>query len=460
MKNNFQLAIPLLTLLIGSAGGYFLGQEKNQAHSPNNPNASELTARSSARAGDSSEVSAKGNHRKNESLASILTMPSQMQRVQAMMDFYAKLSPAELEDEARKLESLPMPERIMASYLLFAKWAETDPLSALAFSDKLGFTGMFAKPTIMQSWASVDPVNAAKFYQENPGQFAMMGMFGGRGGRGPMGGSAASIIAGEWAKQDPSAAMAWAKQLNSGEKGNAINSIIQQVAQMDSDKAITLSASLEGEEKQRAHQQIAEALGQNWDKALSYIATLPVDEQAEAKRKAFEGLSKTNPERALTELNGFADGEARNQATRTVLGELSKEQPQQAFDYIISAGVDKNAESIRPVMMNYARQDSQGAAKAISKLPEGDTRDNAITTYAFASTSTDYASGFALAESIGNDDERQRALAVTSAKWMTSNPEAAKAAINQSTSLNEEQKARLLENPRDGMRFGRGFRND
>lgn len=457
MKYNLQLAIPLLTLLIGSAGGYFLGQEKSHSSTGTTASPSELSSRSSTRSPDQTDSATKGNRRKTESLASILALPSQMQRVQAMMDFYAGLSPTELEEEARKLESLPMPERIMASYLLFAKWAETDPLNALAFSDKLGFTGMFAKPTIMQSWASVDPVNAAKFYQENPGQFAMMGMF---GGRGPMGGSAASIIAGEWAKQDPNAAMAWAKKLNSGEKGNAINSIIQQVAQQDSEKAIALAAGLEGEEKQRAHQQIAEAMGGNWDKALSYIATLPTDEQAEAKRKAFEGLSKSNPERALSELSGFADGDARNSATRIVLGELSKEQPQQAFDYIISTGAEKNSESIRPVMMNYARQDSAGAMAAIGKLPEGETRDRAIATYSFASTSTDYANGFNLAASIGDDEERQRALAVTSAKWMTSDPEAAKAAINQSTALSDEQKTRLLENSRDGMRFGRGFRND
>jgi hypothetical protein len=96
--------------------------------------------------------------------------------MQSLLDYYSSLSPEQLEEEAKKLDGIPMPERIMASYVLFAKWAETDPQSAMAFSDKMGFTGMFVKPTIMQSWASVDPVAASKFYSDNPSQFAMMGV--------------------------------------------------------------------------------------------------------------------------------------------------------------------------------------------------------------------------------------------------------------------------------------------
>jgi hypothetical protein len=37
-----------------------------------------------------------------------------------------------------KLENLPINERIMASILLFGRWAETDPLAAMAYSDKMG----------------------------------------------------------------------------------------------------------------------------------------------------------------------------------------------------------------------------------------------------------------------------------------------------------------------------------
>ena len=67
----------------------------------------------------------------------------------------------------------------MASFLLFGRWAEVDPTAAMSFSNTMGFAGMFVRPTILQSWASVDPANAAKYYAENPREFAMMGMMGG-----------------------------------------------------------------------------------------------------------------------------------------------------------------------------------------------------------------------------------------------------------------------------------------
>ncbi len=134
-----------------------------------------------------------------------------------------------------------MNERIMASFLLFGHWAEVDPTAAMAFSNTMGFGGAFVRPTILQSWASVDPANAAKYYAENPREFARMGMMG--GGRGPMGGQGpASIIASEWARQDPAAALAWASTLTT-EKGQAMNAVVGEVAKTDPKKAAEMLAT-------------------------------------------------------------------------------------------------------------------------------------------------------------------------------------------------------------------------
>ena len=127
-------------------------------------------------------------------------MPGNSNRTQALLDFYAGLTPEQLAEEAGKLESLPMNERMLASFLLFGRWAEVDPTAAMAFSSTMGMAGGFVRPTILQSWASVDPVNAAKYFAANPREFAMMDMMGGQG--------ASSIIASEWARQDPAAALA------------------------------------------------------------------------------------------------------------------------------------------------------------------------------------------------------------------------------------------------------------
>lgn len=444
---NQKLLFPIITLALGAMGGFFVGKG-GKTSDGTDPGAAESLSRSSRSAslGDAGS-SRGGSSSRPRSADDIKSMPGQLQRMQSLLDFYAGLSPEQLEAEAKKLEDIPMPERMMASYVLFAKWAETDPMSAMAYSDRMGFTGMFVRPTIMQSWASVDPAGAAKYYSENPGQFAMMGMFGGRGGGGgPMGNGAASIIAGEWARQNPDEAMTWARNLSGAEKGNAVSSIISQVASSDPQKAMALAATLTGDDQARANRQIAGALGgKSWEEAQSFIATLPTDQQDDARRRAFEGLASKNPSEAAKQIASFADEEQRNRATVTVAEQLSRENPSEAFNLIVSATGDAQQDAMRSVMMNYARQDSAGALQAIQTIPAGETRDRAVGTYVWANTSTNHADSFALAETITDEGSRARAIGVSAAKWMSTDADAAKAAIQGSASLSDEMKTRLME---------------
>jgi len=444
---NQKLLYPVVTLLLGATGGFLIGKGGKSADSDATQTTEMLSRSSRSGALNDSPSDRSAGTARARTTDEINQMPGQLQRMQSLLDFYAGLSPEQLEEEARKLENIPMPERMMASYVLFAKWAETDPMSAMAFSDKMGFTGMFVKPTIMQSWASVDPVNASKYYSDNPGQFAMMGMFGGRGGGGgPMGNGAASIIAGEWARQNPDDAMAWAKTLNGSEKGNAVSSIVGQVASSDPQKAMAMAATLTGDDQSRANRQIAEALGsKNWDEAQQFIAGLPTDQQDDARRRAFEGLASKDPSEAAKQLASFTDEEQRSRATATVAEKMSREDPAGAFNLVISSGASEQDDAMRNVMMNYARQDSAGAMQAISKIPQGDARDTAIGTFVFASNSTNYSETFALAETITDERDRSRAIGVSAAKWMTTDPEAAKAAIQQSTTLSDDMKTRIID---------------
>jgi hypothetical protein len=456
---NPKYLYPALTLVLGSAAGFMAG--KSGANSSAETLEEQATlARSSRSAAEVSAASKRGpGSGRPRSLEDINLIPGQLQRMQALLEFYAGLSPEQLAEEAKKLESMNMPERMMASYVLFAKWAETDPMSAMAYSDRMGFTGMFVRPTIMQSWASVDPVAASKYYSENPGQFAMMGMFGGRGGGGAMGGGAASIIAGEWARQNPDDAMAWAKTLGGGEKGSAVSSIISQVALNDPQKAMTLAAQLEGDEKNRANRQIAEALGgKSWEEAQQFVAGLPADQQDDARRRAFEGLANSDPAEAARQLGTIADEQQRLRATAAVADRMSRENPQEAFQLVVSAGSDIPEDAMRNVMMNYSRQDSAGAMTAIQQLPQGAARDTAIGTFVFANSSNDHPQTLALAETITDERDRARAIGISAAKWMATDADAAKAAVQQSTAISDEMKTRIIQGGENWRGWGRGGR--
>jgi hypothetical protein len=457
---NQKTLYPIITLLAGAAAGFFVGKGNSSQATEAGSKTEIVAAARTGRAADSvlSKANAKSAPRKARSTQEILQMPGQLARMEALLDFYSSLSPEQLAEEAKKLGDVPMPERIMASYVLFAKWAETDPYSALEHSEKMGMSGMFVMPTIMQSWASVDAKGAAAYYDSKEEKTSAMGFFGGR--RGPMGNGDASIIAGEWARQDADAAMTWAKSLEGDESGNAVSSIISQVATTDPQKAITMAANLEGDQKKRANKQIAESLGsKDWDEAQKFIAGLPADQQAEAQQSAFDGLARDNPLQAMNELNTITDEKLRSDAASIVAEELSKVEPQKAFDLVISSAVD-DEDAMRSVMMNYSRQDQAGAYAAISKVPEGEMRDTAIASYVFSNTGTNYAQDMALAESIADDVSRDRAVAMSASRWMKQYPEAAKQRIKESTAISEEMKQRLekgnIWGGRGGMgRFGR-----
>ena len=443
---NQKLLFPSLTLLIGASAGFFVGKGNSDSRPEEVAAVESKSPGSSRRANDTSTAKAKNKSSatKPGNTQEILQTPGQLARMQTLLDLYSSLSPDQLANEAKKLDAVPMPERIMASYLLFAKWAETDPYSALDHSGKMGFAGMFVKPTIMQSWASVDPSSAAKYYDANKGEFSTMGLFGGgRGGGGPMGNGGASIIASEWARQNPDQAMQWAKTLKGNESANAVSSIVSQVATTDPQKAMTLAATLTGEEKSRANREIAESLGaKDWSAAEKFIASLPAEEQSNARERAFQSLAKENPSDAMNQLNSFADEKERSRATARVAEEMSKAEPKQAFDLVMkSAANDEDA--MRNVMMNYSRQDNAGALQAINTIPQGEMRDTAIGTYVFSNTGTDYAQNLSLAESIADEGSRDRAINVSVARWMTTDPDAAKSAVKNSTVVSEEMKQRV-----------------
>ena len=222
MKNPW--IFPAAALVLGAVGGFLTGKNTSSTAAAPPEEGSVTRTRSQSRplAARADAKRSSSSASRGHSTAEILRTAGQSDRLQALMDFYAGLTPEQLEEEAAKLEDLPMSERIMASLLLFGKWAETDPTAAMAYTEKMGFAGNFVRPTVLQSWASKDPQGAAKYYSDNARQFAMMGMMG--GGRGPMGGGGASVIASEWARQDPTAAFAWAGTLTGNEKNSAMSS--------------------------------------------------------------------------------------------------------------------------------------------------------------------------------------------------------------------------------------------
>ncbi|MEO5914254.1 MAG: hypothetical protein ABIS50_08480 [Luteolibacter sp.] len=442
MKNSW--IIPVATLVVGAAGGYISGKGSGSGDSHSAIEESAQRTRSTRPEGSgASETTKKSRGANTEQIA---RMPGNSARIQALMDFYGGLTPDQLADEATKLDNLPMNERIMASILLFGRWAEVDPTAAMTFSNTMGFAGGFVRPTILQSWASVDPASAAQYYAKNPREFAMMGMMGG-GGRGPMGGQdGAGIIASEWARQDPTAAMAWASSLTSG-KGQAMSSVISEIAKTDPTKAAEMVKQMDPEDQAGAYRSVAAQYGaKDFVAAKNWIGTLPADEQAAALASAIGGLSNTDPVSATKQVALMEDGDAKDRVINDVMGDLSRQNPQAAADFLKEQTSERaQRDGMRELMPTWTNQNPAAALAYAESFPEGGVRDSAVQAYVWSNNTTAPADLIKAAETIGDEGDRDRTVGIAYMRWMREDATAAKAAVEASTTLSDDAKQRITE---------------
>lgn len=136
-------------MVIGLAAGFFAGKSSQ----PKNDNESDevvgMRTRASGREPTNRSSAPRAPRLKDAS--EITRLPGGFSRTQSLIDYYGGLAAYQFEDEATKLKNLPGTERLLASFLLFSRWGESDPQTAMEYAKSTGLTGMFARPTVLQS---------------------------------------------------------------------------------------------------------------------------------------------------------------------------------------------------------------------------------------------------------------------------------------------------------------------
>jgi hypothetical protein len=442
MKAN--LLVPGMALAIGLGIGFGMG--KSGAGSAGGTAGAEANART--RSGDRSgagDDGASDREKKARSVEDIYQRPGQSNRIQGLLDFYSNLGADQFSTEAEKLEALPFNERILASVLLFGKWAEVDPTAAMAFTDSMGMAGAFVRPTVLQGWASTDPVNAAKYYTENPAQFAMMNIMGGRSARGMGGQGAGGIIAGEWAKQDPAGAMEWASGLKSN-NADAMTAVITQVAKSDPAKAAEMVGGMAAGDQGGAYETIARQWGaKSFTEAAAWANGLPEDQRGGAMSAAIEGLAQSDPVSAAAEISKMTDADARRDAVPTVAKNYARSDVRGSIDWLSSLDDDDaKIDSMREVMPIWASSDNDAAVGFIKAQTSPKVKDSAAESYIWSNRSSKPAELVEVAGMITDDGSRSRATGIVAARWMQEDKAAATEFINGSSAINEDMKERLL----------------
>lgn len=439
--NKSHWLLSVLALVVGAVGGYISGKSSTVGDAPTEVLAQRT--RSSTRALTSAETSAVKKTRVSGGVEQIAHLPGISSRVEALLAYYADLTSEQFGEEAGKLESLPLGERMMASFLLFGRWAEVDATAAMAFSNSMGMAGGFVRPTILQSWASVDPANAAKYYDANPREFAMMDMMG--GGRGGMNG-ASSIIATEWARQDPSAALAWAASLTTG-KADAVSAVIGEVAKSDPRKAAAMLATMDPTERAGAYRAVAAEYGAlDFAEAEKWIQSLPASERDQVLASAIGGLSNKDPFSAAKQVSTMQEGDAKDGLIVDVVGDLARKDPQAAADFLkeqTSAKAQQDA--MRQLMPSMTNKNPIAALAFVNSYQPGPVRDSAAQAYVWSNNSGSPVDLIQVAETITDEGDRSRTVGIAAMRWMREDATAAKAYIETSTALSDEAKQRITE---------------
>ena len=446
------MAVGVGGILLGGAGGFLIGGKSGGGSGDNSRDLAD------SKSGRARVVAVESSRSESaSSLEEIYREPSQTARVRKLQDFYANLTPEQFEAEASKLDDLPFSERILASFLLFSQWAEVDATGALAFTNTMGRAGFFVKPTVLQSWASTDPSAAAQYLEDNPRDFATIGMMGGGRGRGQ--GGAAGTIATEWARQDPSAALAWAKGLDGRDGSAAVSNVIKQVASEDPAEALDIANGLDDESaRDAAYASIALEWGrEDWGAMESWANGLPADQRDSVLAQGVQGLAQNNPEEAAAKLLTISEGDARDGAFEEVIEGWAQQNPTEAMNFLLENGSESaQRDAMREAMGPLARTDPDSALTIINGMEDNSIRDRAVSSFVFNSPNIEPAEVINLAATIGDEGTRSRSVGVAAGQWLLEDEEAANTFFETSDII-EADTLESIRNRVNGGGGGRGF---
>ena len=451
----------LLALSVGGAAGFLVGQSqpesglKSESSEPQSKRIIQRTATSST-----GKVNSRDNEVRRSSFRSsseVFRQGTQTSRVEDLITFYSQLDSYELEAEVDALGAMGMPDRMLASYLLFAKWAEVDPVSAMAKTDSLGRMGVFSKSTVLRSWAAVGPQEAALYYQNNQSDFSTLdAMAGGRRGGGM---SPASSIAAEWSKENPDEALAWALGQEGNNANRALGGLFGELVKTDPEKAKALSGTLDPELQTTAQQAIARSLGvENYELAEEWISSLPMEQQGAAKLTALRSLAAREPGEAALKLDEITDTDAKQDLIATIANGYARGDGAGGVEFLVQTGdVEALSRSINEPMRSWVATEPQQAREYVVAMAEGEVRDETVRSYIAADrTNSNYREQLDLVTTIQDDSDRGSSFNTVMGRFLNSDRDAARQYLLEGVNIPEDQIESVISDVQRANRRGGG----
>lgn len=456
MKTSMLIAVG--ALLFGGVGGYLIGNGGDDSN-PEGDSQIGVRTKKSVSSRVATVTAGSGNSapraaRSSGGLREILSEPGQTSRIMSLLEYYSDLDPSQFESEVQKLQGLPMSQRMLAMNLLFSRWAENDPKGSWERSQQMGFPEMFmARAGAVSGWAASNPEALAQEYSNNPDEFGM-----GPGGRGQ--GDTAAMIAGEWAKQNPEAALKWAQTLDDREAADAISGVFNELSQQDPQEALRMAATLDDNARGDAYESIAASWAiSDYAAADQWINSLS-EGQGKVRFAAIESLANASPSQAARETTKLPAGEERDELVAEVSREWARQDAPAAFEWLTESGSEGAVEEgIGRVVGALSREDPERVLDYIDSQDAGEVRDNAVQGYVYGNRDAPAAETIRLAETISGEDDRQRAVTRVAYEWAREDPEATLQYLETTDSIGEDSRERIAgmaERAAAGEEVGRG----
>lgn len=330
-------------------------------------------------------------------------------------------------------ESLEGKNRKTALSFVLSAWAAKEPYEVLAWIEEHGKTEevQSALYTVLRTIAQDDPEAAIALAERskqmrssannlilNGGSYGLMGMN-------------TSFLYAIWAEKDPLAAAARALAIpNSQERSNALWTLASTWAQTDPGAAWEWGNALERASDRKAVQRnVISAVAGNGDTslAIAFLETMPPGQgRSEALQQVASFLANTDPEEAYAFVMQHAVNDRDRQAVSNVLQQWARSDPARAFEVAMNDLDPGNARrnAIQSVINEASNRDPALARELMAKLDEQDL-ENVAHSAAYMLARNDLEGSLAWAEGLPEGDTKENALSAIYSEWGREDPQQA-----------------------------------
>jgi len=309
-------------------------------------------------------------------------------RLRAFSELLEDGSPQSIEQAKEIYEKLPEgPQRFSELRLLAFSWGQSDPESALEWSNKLdGFDKRIGTGSVLDSWA----------------------------------------------RYDSESAIAWAKENFEGEDNPYYSAIISGMSENDLIGASELMTTLPyGRNRGRAASILVERTWQmGEDVAIHFADNLPEGSiQNFAFGEIAKKIAKDDLGRAVQWVEKMDESEVKVRVSEDVAERWAKDSPAEAAEWVSKMPEgEARSESMEEVVTQWARKDPIATAEWLNQFPSGELMDEPIQRFVREVARKDPDTALTWAQSITDEERRKKVEAdVLNIKVMQAQREQAEA---------------------------------